>query len=267
MIEIAFRARNPHELLVHEIASRCGAYAEAGIAVRAADGVGRNIDELEHTFGLGDVLLTSQDLPKWRILLVYTDQPLFWLYARRPLATLRRQPTLRVALHQRHSAPFELAVMAFERLGFDLERVEVDEQSDDYEKLSLIRERALDAGVFGSAIAPSLLTQAGLSEIVCIGDVVRFPTTGIATRQFDPDVEHVAAVQERAWRHATDNVVVDALTFLVPSLSREDALEVFRRDYRERMTPRRADLDPSAYASCGGDARCAVATYERKIGG
>lgn len=264
MIEIAFRAFNPHELLVHEIAQRSGAYDDANVVVRVVDGIGRPVDDLIHTFGLGDVLITSSQRSAWSIPLVYTDRPLFWLYAREPLPMLRVRDGVRLAMHPAGTAPYELANLALQRLGFTDTQLRTTHQTSDARRLEAVTELGLDGGVFGTAIPPNQLAAAGLQQVVCVGDIVRLPTTGLASSQPGAELDSVREAQRRAWTEVEAPLAAEALRALVPGLGVNEAVDLYLTEYRPRLhlTALQVDLAPFHAAK---DVIAAVQLYERSV--
>lgn len=259
--DIWFRAQNPHELLVHEVTQLSGLYESRGISVRLRDGTGRAIDSLSTTFGLGDVLLTSCEPDAWTVSLVYTDRPLFWIYAFELLEQLRLGNQLRFVLHPAGTAPFRLGSLACARLGIPLDVNACGEEANDHLKAEALASGDWQGAIFGSSIAPHVLARIGLKRIACVGDVVSFPTTGVATRLAPDLTRDLTSAQLEAWAAVSEEQGAAALKNLLVSVDEDEACELFKNEYEHRICVRRPSFSPAALAALG-DVETAVSFYE-----
>lgn len=261
-VDIWFRVRNPHELLVHEVTQLSGLYESRGISVRLRDGTGRSIDSLSTTFGLGDLLLTSREPGAWTVSLVYTDRPLFWIYAFESLEQLRLRNPVRFLLHPAGTAPFGLGSLACARLGIRLEVDGCGEEVNDHLKAEALASGDWQGAIFGSSIAPSVLARMGLKGIACVGDVVSFPTTGVATRLASDSTRDFTSAQLEAWSGVSGEQGAAALKNLV-SVDEDQAYELFKTEYEHRISVQIPTFSPAALATQAHSVDAAVSFYER----
>lgn len=260
-VDIWFRARNPHELLVHEVTQLSGLYESRGMSVRLRDGTGGSIDSLSSTFGLGDLLLTSREPEAWTVSLVYTDCPLFWIYAFESLEELRPRDRVRFVLHPAGTAPFHLGTLACSRLGIRLDVDGCEKEANDHVKAEALASGDWQGAIFGSSIAPSVLARIGLKQIACVGDVVSFPTTGVASRLGSDSTRDLTSAQSEAWSRVSEEQGAVALKNLLESVDEDEACEVFKTEYQHRISVRMPNFSPTALAACG-DVETAVSFYE-----
>lgn len=82
MILLGYRDHNVHELVCHEIAARAGYYDRLGIDVKAVSGPDH--PEAALSAGLGGSLVeTLRGQRRWKVALVHTLHPLFWIWTRK----------------------------------------------------------------------------------------------------------------------------------------------------------------------------------------
>jgi hypothetical protein len=171
-VELGFRAYDPHELLPHAVARRHRLYEQAGVDVRLRDLTFGPDDALQVSCGAA-LLAALRGEPR-RILVVASRAPLFWLAGRAPL-----EPGATVASYPEGSPP---ALFARLVAGPDAALVPA---RDDAARIGLVRDGAADAAVVSSAVPPSRLEAAGLRELRSFADVLRVPTTGLASADAD----------------------------------------------------------------------------------
>ncbi|MDN3358173.1 hypothetical protein [Actinomadura sp. DC4] len=225
MILLAYRDRNVHELLCHEVALRAGYYDQFGVEVGAVPA--SEHPEAPLSAGLGGSLVESvRGRRRWRAVLVHTVHPLFWIWQREAdpaPAVLAGHPEGSIVLafterllNGRGTAPSILHFPA----GDD----------GDADRLEALRSGAVDAAVLGSNFAPSTLSRLGLTESLFFGDALRFPTAGVAVdldliSVDDPSVRAVVAAQRAALRkvRARDPLAVEAVASFLHRRDEHDA--------------------------------------------
>jgi hypothetical protein len=235
---LGYRDRNVHELLCHEVASRTGEYESREIVVDVVDGRAR--PDVALSAGLGGSLLEAvSGRRRWQAVSVQTVRPLFWLWTRCDGDS--QTPPRRMAGHPEDSIVWKLTlrvarVSRADPDGLDIIRFPVGSPGD-RDRLRALLRGDVDAAVLGSSHAPAAIRRLGLTPKVFFGDVVRFPTAGIAvdTDQLAPDdrrVRTLIAAQHAAIDRVRrrEPVVVDAVMALLGTTNRADA-EHFVSDY------------------------------------
>lgn len=225
-IEIACLDPNPHELLVHEVASRTGAYERHGVDVEVVDRPGAAGLASPLTFGLGGSLLQrARTGTPWVVASVNTDRPLFWLVARSPdvASDLRGR---RLVGWPEHVPPTLMLRAALRDAGADADGLETDVVAPgpgaDRQRLDALLSGTADLALLGSQLPPSVVEDLA-TPLMWVGAHVRIPTTGIAVNvggrsRHDPDVVGVVRAQREALRLVIngddDDVVLASLATL-----------------------------------------------------
>jgi hypothetical protein len=228
---------NPHELLVHRIATMTNVYGEAGLEVTAR-GPEETASAPAISLALGGSLMRRlREESDWFIVSVNVDKPLFWIYARPGKRDLRG---CRLAGWPTASPPAMFLEIYLRSVGLDsaqdLEMSPVTPgPGADEARLEQVLSGDADAGLFGSQLPPNILRQAGLKEFLFIGDVVRVPTTGIAVDRTRLDVESgvvdvLVEAHHIALRrlHADSETAITALEEIFERGTRADAEEFYR---------------------------------------
>ncbi len=99
-VVLGFRAFDPHELLLHFLAERLGHYERMGLAVGLKDLTFTPEDKLEsHIFSTacGAALVGRAQGARRRVVLVATERPLFWMYARAGTTSIEQLRGKRIA--------------------------------------------------------------------------------------------------------------------------------------------------------------------------
>jgi ABC-type nitrate/sulfonate/bicarbonate transport system substrate-binding protein len=242
-LEFAFVGLGVHEELVCSVAEALGYYGEEGVRVAVADGRHWDDERLRSaaTVGLGrSLLIRLLDGPRWTMLCVNTEHPLFWLMARPELSDVSELRARRVGMHPPLVAPGCFARIVLRGRGLDpdrdLECVHM-EPGDYAEHLRLLKSGELDAAVIGSTWSPEqLVAEEGLSLLAFFGDEFLIPTVGVAVDVDSVPVgDEAAAALVRANLRALESLLDDAslgadhVRRLLPA-----ADEGVARDYYER---------------------------------
>ncbi|WAM12178.1 hypothetical protein [Rhodococcus sp. JS3073] len=256
MILLGYRDHNVHELVCHEIAKRARYYDRLGIDVEAVPG--SEHPEAELSAGLGGSLVEAlRGQRHWKVALVHTLHPLFWIWERRG-GTQPAGPTV-LAAHPEGSIVWAFTQRLLTSWAGD-EAPSVRHFpggiAGDRQRLEALRSGAADAAVLGSAFAPSALSRLGLTESLFFGAALRFPTAGIAvdlqrTSLDDPSVRKVVAAQTAAIGDVENRtpVALDAVASLLHDSSRADA----QRMLSDYLSPRYGP-DPQDVRAAGADA-------------
>lgn len=235
---LGYRDRNVHELVCHEVAHRSGEYERSGVDVQIVEG--RTDPDAPLSAGLGGSLVeTLHGRRRWRAVLVHTVHPLFWLWTLAP--GTERPLTGRLAAHPEDSIVWLLSRRAIRAGGTDPDRIDVVRlpvgSAGDRDRFRMLERGEVEAAVLGTSHAPAALKRLGFTQHCFFGDVVQFPTAGIAvdTEKIDPEdpmVGRAVAAQRAAIGRIRrgEPVVVDTVMDLLATNDRQDAHE-FVRDY------------------------------------
>jgi hypothetical protein len=209
-LRVGFRAFDPHELLVHFVAERAGAYTEFGLDVTLVD---LRAGDRPHDAAVacGAALFAALDGAPIQVLLIASAAPLFWLYGRR-----RQLAGARIASYPPGAPPARFLTLA---LG---ETATLLPARDDAARLALLDSGAADCALLSSATPPSHV--ADTEQLFCLGDRVPVPTTGVAAPLgHRPEVDRLVQAHRLALRLlATD-----------PALARATARDAFAFDEGE----------------------------------
>lgn len=248
---------NPHELLVHRIATMTDAYGEAGLEVLArVPGETASPPAISLALG-GSLIRRLRGETDWVIISVNVDRPLFWVYTRPGWTDLRG---CRLAGWPTASPPAVFLEAYLKSVGLDAAHdLEISPATPragaDEERLERVSSGDADAALFGSQLPPTVLQRAGLSELLFMGDVIEVPTTGIAVNRGQIDVgseeiRALVAAQQTALRrlHADPEMTVTALEQLFEHGTRADAEDFYRSVVTTCFTPA-GQTRPSIYRS------------------
>jgi hypothetical protein len=183
--------------------------------------------------GLGGSLVEAlRGQRRWKVALVHTLHPLFWIWTRKA-GTRPTGPTVlaghpegsivgaftQKVLRARWSADEAPSVLHFPAGS-----------TGDHQRLEALTSGVADAAVLGSAFAPSALSRLGLTDSLFFGVALKFPTAGVAvdvarTSVDHPSVRKVVAAQTAAIAKvkSRDPVALDAVASLLHDNSRTDA--------------------------------------------
>ncbi|WP_019929623.1 hypothetical protein [Nocardia sp. BMG111209] len=238
MILLGYRDHNVHELLCHEIADRAGYYDRLGVEVRAVPGADHPDAALSAGLG-GSLIETLRGQRRWKVALVHTLHPLFWIWTRR--SDFRSAGPTVLAGFPAGSIVDALTRKMLENHWAAAESPETlrypGGSLGDRRRLEALTSGAADAAVIGSAFAPSAVVRLGLTDSLFFGATLRFPTAGLAVDSArmsldDPAVRKIVAAQTAALTAIgeRDPVALDAVTSLLHDAGRPDAHH-FLADY------------------------------------
>jgi ABC-type nitrate/sulfonate/bicarbonate transport system substrate-binding protein len=184
VVEIAFRAFDPHELLWHLVAVRSGLYDDAGLRPRLADAT-FDSNAAANARGLqvscGTALIEALEGRRLRVLSAASDRPMFWLYAQPGIRSFSELSGRRVAAYPAGSPPGVMLRIIARRHGLDPDaELTVVPGRDDLARIGMLRTGGVDAAVVSSALPPGRLALRGVTRLLCFGDHVRVPSTGLA---------------------------------------------------------------------------------------
>ncbi|MFQ5635777.1 MAG: hypothetical protein ACE5G3_10680 [Gammaproteobacteria bacterium] len=256
-VTLGFKAYDAHELACHFVARHAGLYERRGLRVRLVDTTFVPDAELPPcTFQAA----CAAALTGWlggadmRVVFVAADRPMFWLHAGAGLR-LTDLEGRRVA---GYPAPAPPALMFREILrgrGVDPNSVVLQPARDDIARLGLLADGSVDAALVSSAVSPRSKTIRGAGEVLCFGDEIRVPATGLAVSATTADTESglvtamcVCYREALELIHAGTGVLEAALSaFVTPAAADTGALaERVRHCYTRDGTSSSATLDAAA---------------------
>ena len=177
-LELGFKAFDPHELLPHAVAKRCGFYAEEDVEVRLVDIALRpDVPPPPAQVSCGAATLAAAAGAQVQIVLVACAAPLFWLYGRgdEPLCA-----GARIAAYPEAAPPGHFLRTLLERRGIAATALPC---RDDAARLGLLVAGEVDAAVLSSATPGPRAQAAGAVELVAFAEELSAPTTGLAVSE------------------------------------------------------------------------------------
>lgn len=180
---LGFRAYDIHELACHFVARHAGLYRHHGLQVRIADITFSRESELPPRMfhaACGAALTAWLSGSNVRVVFVAAERPMFWLHARSDVQELADLDGKAVAGFPTGTPPALFLRSILQREALDPERVFVEPARDDIARMGLLCDSAVSAALVSSAIPPQLLTANGFRELLCFGEELHVPTTGLA---------------------------------------------------------------------------------------
>ncbi len=183
-VQLGFKAFDAHELLCHFVAAKAGLYKRHRLQIELVDITFANDSDLPQQMfqtSCGAALASAlQGIPQ-RVVFVATDKPMFWLYAKRDIESLKDLKNRKVATFPAIAPPHHLANIILQRAGIDPKQdVNLLPARDDVARFGLLKTGDADAAVISSAIPPTTVEKSGFHELCFFGDTIRMPTTGLA---------------------------------------------------------------------------------------
>lgn len=201
-VRLGYKAFDPHELACHFVAEEAGLYRERRLAVELRDTRFVDDDELpdDHfSVACGAALLRWFRDAEPRVVFVATDRPMFWLYGEAAVATLRDLRGRKLAGYAPAAPPSLFLRLVLDDEGLDPDKdLALHPVPDDESRLAMLRSGEAAAALLSSATTPDHAEELGAHRILCIGDRLRLPTTGLAVNKVcvDRQPETVAAMRD-----------------------------------------------------------------------
>lgn len=255
-IQLGYKAFDIHELTCHFVAEQAGLYAARGIDVSLVDTRRTPDDELpDELFSVacGAALMRWLRGEAMKVVFVATDKPMFVLCVRAGIVRLDDLRGCAIASFPGAAPPAYFLRIVLEDAGFDCgQDVQIEPMPDDAARLEKLRSGEADATVLSSAVLPVRSEEQGLTNLLCFGDRIRVPTTGLAVSlaMFKRDPQSVAAMRDAylaAIRlvHNDSEMLRNALTSLFTDDDDLDAAGKLVRDfYTSDGLIRFADVEP-----------------------
>jgi len=240
-IHLGFKAYDVHELLCHGIAETGGFYASAGISVKLLDTTFLPDDALpDNTFHVacGAALASFLSGRKRKVVFVACDRPMFWVYGRPGIDSIRQLAKGRVATFPETAPPARFLQSRLKQEGIAPGLLPC---RDDVARLAMLASGSADGAILSSLYMPAEVQRRGCKLLVSIGDSLRLPSTGLAVSQdlFDEQpglVADMVNVYQQAMKCVFDDdqrllrkVLVD--TFSIHETCLDSAVAVIRDCY------------------------------------
>ena len=237
------KAFDLHELLCHFVARDFGHYDAEGLRVSLLDTTFIRDDALpaRHYFQVacGAAFMSRREGRPFRVVLVATERPLFWLHASPDVERIGDLAGTRVATYPPVAPPHWFNRLVLRAHGLDPDRdLSFEPVRDDAARLGLLAAGEVSAAAVSSAVAPAAVRRRGLRTLAFFADDVAFATTGVATTDavLAHDAGAIAAVV-RAFRRSLD-AIHDEPDRVVPIVARLlDADETVARETLELVLP------------------------------
>lgn len=181
-LSLGFKAHDLHELACHSVAEYAGLYSGAGLSVRLEDTRGAPAAasrEPGYSVACGAAAirwLRGEDL---KVLFVATARPMFWLVTGDNDGGIRQLRGRRIATYPEPSPPAHFLRIVLRDAGLESGDVDLAPAPDDGARLRMLRSGDASAALLSSATWPGSSAASGLREIICLGDGIRLPTTGL----------------------------------------------------------------------------------------
>lgn len=181
-ITLGYKAFDVHELTCHFVALHAGLYAERGLDVQLLDTRSIPEDELPGSamsVACGSALLRWLDGERVKVVFVAATRPMFWLYGRKEIEDLRDLAGGRIADYPPAAPPAQFLRIVLEDEGLAGAATLVPAR-DDAGRQEMLESGAVGAALLSSATPARVAEQAGLRRLLCLGDRIRLPSTGLA---------------------------------------------------------------------------------------
>lgn len=245
-VYLGFKAFDIHELLTHFVAQTAGYYQQQALAVSLLDTTFIPDDQLpNNTFhaACGAALLNYVSGKPYKVVLVNTDYPMFWLYSHSESTELSALENTRIASYPGLAPPAHF--LAAITTGIDVTLLPV---SSDIARLGLLKNGEVDAALIGSAFPPAVMAEWGFHNPLLIGEKLRVPTTGLAIdaqlQAENPNLiqRMVNAHQQSLYSIHRDNALLETVltkNFSLPASAVNETIKLVRDLFTQdgRSTP------------------------------
>ncbi len=240
-VYLAFKAFDIHELLCHAIADAAGLYSRAGLSVTLLDSTFTPDDALpENTFhaATGAALASFLSGQQRKVVFVACDRPMFWLYGRPGIESVRQLAQGRVATFTDIAPPARFLRRFLNEAGIAPGLLPC---RDDASRLGLLSSCSVDGALISSFYLPHEVVSRGTQQLALLGDSIRLPSTGLAvTTEFyleSPElVAGMVGVYQEAMKLVFDDDQSVLRSVLVETFARtpeglDGAVQVIRHCY------------------------------------
>ena len=240
-VVLGFKSFDTHELACHFVARHLGLYARHGLEVRLLDTTFIPDSELPPRMfhaACGAALSAWLGGVDMRVVFVAADRPMFWLYVRPDVRQLSDLEGNVVAGYPSMAPPSLFFRAILQAHSVNQDRVVVTPARDDIARVGLLDDGSVAAALISSAIMPRSMEDRGFEALLCLGDEIHIPTTGLAvdkkTIESEPDlvVAMCGCYLEALERiHNAPGVLEAALSATLPALEAEQVADRVRDCY------------------------------------
>jgi len=201
-IHLGFKAFDLHELACHVVAECAGVYSEYGLDVSLMDTKAvpdRELPDSLFSAACGSAVIRWLHGEKLKVVFVAAKRPMFWLYSQHDAGGLDGLRGQCVATYPDAAPPAQFLRIVLEDAGLTADRdVHLEPGRDDVARLEMLRSGHAAAALVSSATLPCRVEEFGFRQLLCVGDCLRLPTTGLAVSlgMFEREPEAVAAMVE-----------------------------------------------------------------------
>ena len=201
-VHLGFKAFDIHELICHFVAETAGCYAEQGLDVSLVDT--RLIsDEKPHenlfSTACGSAAIRWLNGEKLKVVFVASERPMFWLYSNDSVTGLNDLKRRRIATYPETAPPAKFLSIFLKDAGLDEDPdLQLVIASDDSGRLEMMRSGHASAALISTAMLPREIKEFGFRQLLCLGDLIGLPTTGLAVSltTFENHQDTVCAMRE-----------------------------------------------------------------------
>lgn len=183
-VTLGYKAFDLHELTCHFVAVHAGLYARHGLRVNLLDTRSMPDGELPDnamSAACGTALLRWLSGERVKVVFIAARRPMFWLYSRAGVSDVRQLAHERIAGYPPGAPPAHFLRLVLAEAGLDPERdVSISGAPDDAARLGLLESGAVAAALVSSGTAPRLAAGSRFRRLLCLGDCLMLPTTGLA---------------------------------------------------------------------------------------
>lgn len=208
-VYLGFKAYDVHELLCHGVASVGGYYAHESLDVKLIDTTfvpDEALPENSLHVACGAALASFLHGAPRKVVFVACDRPMFWLYARTGIDSLKKLNQGSVATFPDVAPPSKFLQKLLRENGVAPGLLPA---RDDVARLGLLSSNSVDGALLSSHFLPSEVEQTGAKQLAFVGDTLRLPSTGLAVsddfHNEQPDlVSTMVRIYERAMKSIFD---------------------------------------------------------------
>lgn len=199
-ITLGYKAFDLHELTCHFVARYAGIYAGNGLSVSLLDTRAIPDRELPHSVlsvACGAALMRWLGGEQVKVVFVAATKPMFWLYGRADIGSVGQLAGGRIAAYPPAAPPAHFLRMVLADAGLDAVDVTMLPAGEDAARLAMLRSGETVAALVGSTVLPRRAEASGFRRLLCLGDGLQVPTTGLAVSAalLAEDLEAVQAMQ------------------------------------------------------------------------
>lgn len=180
---LGFKAFDLHELLCHFVAREADYYSTQLLDIKLLDTTfiaPQRLPENLVQVACGAALSDWMNGTPGKVIFVSTDKPMFWLYTNSNITDISGLKGCRIAGFPDVAPPALFLRTVLKDAGLTAEQVTIEAVRDDHARFGMLQSGDVSAALVSSALPPAVLEQWGYRPLICLGDYLRVPTTGLA---------------------------------------------------------------------------------------